>query len=186
MHLTDDQLNEYLDHETAPEGRAHIESHLSVCDECMVRLTALQTLFAEIESLPELELSKPLAVRFGSPSSLLVPQLPRWLTLTATLQGICALIVLGFAAPVISRYLLAFSQSYATPSFKDVWTKLQMDFVLWLQSLQTFQFPSLPTGLFTLPRGLSDSVLAVSVIVMFSAWAFSNWWLLRKRPNSLA
>ena len=50
-HLTDEQLNEYLDHES--QEHAQIESHLSACDECTVRLAALQTLFTELDSLPE-------------------------------------------------------------------------------------------------------------------------------------
>ncbi len=54
MHLTDEQLNEYLDNESTDE-RAQIESHLSSCDECAARLSTLQNLFAELESLPELE-----------------------------------------------------------------------------------------------------------------------------------
>ena len=53
MHLTDVQLNEYLDNETTE--RTQIESHLSVCDECTARLSALKTLFTEIESLPEIK-----------------------------------------------------------------------------------------------------------------------------------
>ena len=55
MHLTDDQLNEYLDNETAE--RAQIELHLDSCDECAARLSTLQDLFAELESLPELALT---------------------------------------------------------------------------------------------------------------------------------
>ena len=37
MHLTDDQLNEYLDEATAE--RVQIEAHLSSCDECAARLS---------------------------------------------------------------------------------------------------------------------------------------------------
>jgi len=59
MHLTDEQLNEYLDNEIV--DRADIESHLASCGECAARLTALQTLFAELDSLPELELTRDLA-----------------------------------------------------------------------------------------------------------------------------
>ena len=59
MHLTDDQLNEYLDNEAA--DRVQIEAHLSSCDECAVRLSTLQNLFAEMESLPELTLTRDLA-----------------------------------------------------------------------------------------------------------------------------
>ena len=82
-HLTDEQLNEYLDEAT--NERPQIESHLSSCDECAARLTTLQTLFTEIESLPELALTKSLAAPFMRTSNL-PAQLPRFLTLTVTLQ----------------------------------------------------------------------------------------------------
>ena len=55
MHLTDDQLNEYLDEVTTE--RTHIEAHLSSCDECAARLSTLQNLFTELDSLPELVLT---------------------------------------------------------------------------------------------------------------------------------
>ena len=119
MHLTDEQLNEYVDHESSE--RVQIEAHLSSCDECAARLTALQTLFAEIESLPELELTRPIAARFAPTPSLTVPQLPRWLTLTATLQAAVALVVLILAAPFITNLLPAVQ----TPSLTDVFLQLQ-------------------------------------------------------------
>ena len=59
MHLTDEQLNEYLDNEIV--DRAQVELHLFACDDCAARLTALRALFDEIESLPELALSRDIA-----------------------------------------------------------------------------------------------------------------------------
>ena len=93
MHLTDEQLNEYLDEATTSDGRVQIESHLSSCDECAVRLSSLQQLFTEIESLPELALTKSLAAPFVSTRSLPVG-LPRFLTLTVTLQAAITLIAI--------------------------------------------------------------------------------------------
>ena len=102
MHLTDEQLNEYLDNETA--NRAEIETHLDSCDECAARLSTLQTLFADLDSLPEVTLSRDLAARFR-PRPSLTPQLPRWLTLTATLQAAAALVALIVAIPFFSIML---------------------------------------------------------------------------------
>ncbi|HQX01796.1 MAG TPA: hypothetical protein PLQ94_06780, partial [Anaerolineales bacterium] len=84
MHLTDDQLNEYLDE--ASNERVQIEAHLSSCDECVARLSTLQNLFTELDSLPELELTRDLAARFF-PRPSLPAQLPKFLTLTAFLQA---------------------------------------------------------------------------------------------------
>ena len=68
MHLSEEQLNEYLDEAT--DERAQIEAHLSSCDECAARLSALQDLFLEIESLPEVELARALAAPFTPRPSL--------------------------------------------------------------------------------------------------------------------
>ena len=98
MHLTEEELNEYLDNEI--QDRTPIESHLSSCVECAARLATFKALFAEIESLPELELTRSIAARFA-PSPGLPAQLPRWLTLTAILQAALALVAIILAAPVV-------------------------------------------------------------------------------------
>jgi len=185
-HVTDMQLNEYLDNESTPAGRAEIELHLSSCDECAARLTALKSLFAEIESLPDLELTPNIAARFIPTRSLPAPQVAHWLTLTTTLQAALALIAIVFATPIISRSLTPVLQAYPIPSFNAVLIDLQMNFVMWIQSIQSFQFPTIPTGIFTLQKEFSTGILFASLIGLFIIWIIGNWWLLRKRPNSLA
>src|SRR5574341_455842 len=118
-HVTDEQLNEYLDNETTSAVRARIETHVSACAECAARLTALQTLFAEIESLPELDLSKPLAALFTRPSSPPVAQLPRWLTLTLTLPVVAAFIAIVFILPLVTQYLGPVIRVVSIPTFRD-------------------------------------------------------------------
>jgi hypothetical protein len=186
MHLTEDQLHEYLDNETSSAGRAQIAAHLALCDECTARLTALQALFAEIESLPELELSKPLAVPFRPPSSLPAPQLPRWLTLTLTLQAVAAFIAIVFILPLVTQYLGPVVQAFSIPTFRDALVEIQMYFVIWMQAIRSLQPPTIPIEIFTLPEGLSSTLLSVSLTGIFFFWLIANWWLLRKRPNSLA
>jgi hypothetical protein len=183
MHLTDDQLNEYLDNESSE--RLQIESHLAECAECAARLTALQALFDEIESLPEVELTRSIAASFTRPSNLPAP-LPRWLTLTATLQAALAFIAIFFTVPIVSRYLTPVLQTVSVPSFRDVLIEIQMYFVMWLQTMQTFQLPTIPTGFFTLPEELSPTMLSISLLGLFIVWLIGNWWLLRKHPNPLA
>ena len=183
-HVTDEQLNEYLDNESTE--RAQIEAHISSCDECAARLTALQTLFTEIESLPELELTRPVAVRFTLPSSLPVPQLPAWLTLTTSLQAVAALVAIIFATPIFTRYLAPVLQSVSVPSLNDMLVEIQIYFVVWMQSLQSIQLPTILTEEFVLPKEISPTILSISLLGIFFIWLIGNWWLLRKRPNSLA
>lgn len=185
-HVTDMQLNEYLDNESTPAGRAEIELHLSSCDECAARLTAIQSLFAEIESLPDLEWTPDMAARIVSTRRLSLPQVPRWFTLAATLQAALALVAMIVAAPNLSSYLTPVLQTYSLPSFQDVSIELQMNFVMWIGLIQSFQFPTFSTGLLTLPEELSTTTLSFSLIGIFIVWVIGNWWLLRKRPNSLA
>lgn len=172
IHLTDEQLNEYLDNETIE--RAQIEAHLSSCDGCAARLTTLQTLFNEIESLPELELTQSLAATFTPSPSLPVPQLPGWLTLTATLQTVAALIALIFAAPMVMTLLPAIQ----TPSLTDVFVQIQSDWGIWLDLLSTFQFPVMPE----IPAvNASSLVITLTLAGVSMLWLVGNGLLLRNQ-----
>jgi len=171
MHLTEEQLNEYLDNETTE--RAQIESHLSTCDECAARLTALKTLFAELDSLPELTLSRNIAARF-MPQGQLTPQLPRWLTLTATLQAAVALITLIVAAPFVMNLLPAIE----IPSFTDVFIQLQSQWITWFDVLSAFQLPTTPQ----LPAlEISSLMLSLTLAGVSMLWLVGNGLLLRKQ-----
>ena len=187
MHLTDEQLNEYLDDETTE--RAQIELHLAECADCAARLAALQALFAEIESLPDINLSRPLAphftFRFDQARFKHSTSLPRWLTLTATLQAVVAIIIIVFTAPILRQFFTPILRTYSLPSLSDVVVALEVNLVMWIQAIQALQFPAIPAGIFILPEGFSTGLLAGGMIGIFLVWVVGNWWLLRKRPNRL-
>ena len=169
MHLTDDQLNEYLDNETTE--RAQIEVLLAVCADCAARLTALAALFAELDSLPELELSKPIAARFV-PQPNLTPQLPRWLTLTATLQAAFALIVLLVAAPFVAEAL----PPIELPSLTETLLRLQAQWLAWLKLFSTLELPALPQ----IPTlEVSSLLLTFTLAGVSLLWLVGNGLLLR-------
>ncbi len=170
MHLTNDQLNEYLDHESAE--RAQIELHLDSCDECAARLSTLQNLFAELESLPELALAKSLAAPFA-PRPSLPAQLPAWLPLTVTLQAAVALVALIIAAPLVNQFLPALE----TPSLSDAFIQLQTQWTAWLDMLSQFQLPTFPTLSFELSSLYLMSALAVVSVF----WLVGNGLLLRNQ-----
>ena len=169
MHLTEEELNEYLDNELLDRNR--VELHLSACDECAARLAALQALFAEIESLPEMELAQSIATRFA-PS--LPAQLPRWLTLTAILQAALALIAIIIAAPMVMNLLPAIQ----TPSLTDVFVQVQSQWMAWLDTLSIFQLPSIPEiSVFEFSSLILTLILAgVSIL-----WLVGNGLLLRNQ-----
>jgi len=173
MHLTDDQLNEYLDNETTE--RAAIESHLSSCDECAARLTVLQALFTEIESLSELELTHSLAARF-SPTPSLPPQLPRWLTLTATLQVAFAIVALILVAPFVANLL----PSVPMPSAADIALQFQSQWIAMLDIFSNLQLPALPQ----MPViEISSLVLTMTLIGVSALWLVGNGLLLRRQTH---
>jgi hypothetical protein len=170
MHLTDEQLNEYLDNETTE--RAQIESHLASCADCAARFTALRSLFAELDSLPELELSINLAARFTAHGQL-TPQLPPWLTLTASLQAAFALIALILAAPFVMNLL----PEMQTPSFTEILFQLQSQWLTLLDTFTNYQFPafSLP------PLQIPTLTLSLTLAAASLLWLVGNGLLLRKQ-----
>jgi hypothetical protein len=170
MHLTDEQLNEYLDEAT--NERTQIESHLNSCDECAARLSTLQNLFAEIESLPEVELTRNFATPFTTPRSL-PAQLPRFLTLTVILQAAIALIALIAAAPFVIQLL----PPIKTPSLSNIFIQLQIQWTTLLDTLLKFQMPTIPA--FSIE--LSSLYLMSALVVVSMLWLVGNGLLLRNK-----
>jgi len=174
MHLTDEQLNEYLDNES--NERLIIEMHLDSCGECAARLSALQALFTDVESLPEIALTKNLAARFV-PNRSLIPQLPRWLTLTASLQAAAALVALIVAVPFISSML----PQIEPPSFTTYLFELQALWASWLDMLSNFQFPTSQFASLPAYPTFETTTLFIALAVVSLFWIFGNGLLLRNQ-----
>ena len=173
MHLTNEQLNEYLDN--ASTERAFIETHLDSCGECLARLSNLQALFAHLDSLPEATLSRDIAARFR-PRPSLASQLPRWLTLTASLQAASALVALIVAIPFFSIML----PKVELPSFTTWFFEIQSLWTSWLDQLSTFNLPTFqPSNIPTLE--MSSLFIALAVVSFF--WIFGNGLLLRNNRS---
>ena len=171
MHLTDEVLNEYLDNEIAE--RAQIKSHLASCADCAARLTALQTLFAELDSLPEVELTHSLASRITLHAASPL-ELPRWLTLTATLQAAFALIALILAAPFVTNLLPAVE----TPSFTEILIQLQSQWLTLFTTITNYQLPNLPQ---LPPLQIPTLTLSLALAGASLLWLVGNGLLLRKQ-----
>jgi anti-sigma factor RsiW len=170
MHLTEEQLNEYLD--GATQEQVQIESHLSACAECAGRLTTFQKLFAEIESLPELALTRSLAAPFTSIRSL-PAQLPSWLPLTMALQAVVAVIAFIAAAPFVIQLIPAVQM----PSLSTAMIQLQTQWTTWLDVLSQFHAPSMPAFSFE----LSSLYLLSALVVVSMLWLVGNGLLLRNQ-----
>jgi hypothetical protein len=60
-HLSDLQLNEYLDDRISAEDRYALDEHLEMCESCRIRLKEFQFVFDRLAVLPEARLSHDLA-----------------------------------------------------------------------------------------------------------------------------
>lgn len=175
MHLSDELLNEYLDHETSQ--RDEIEAHLASCTDCAARFLALQTLFAELDSLPEVELTNSIALRLMLPSSL-PAKLPRSLTLTVTLQAALAIVTMIIAAPFIVQFISPYLLNFPAPSWGDVILQIQTQWTLWLDMLSQFQLPTIPE----IPvLDVSSLFMMFTVIGVSLVWLIGNGLLLRNQ-----
>jgi hypothetical protein len=175
MHLTDEQLNEYLDHEAS--DRAQIELHLSACAACSARLAVMRDLFAEIESLPDLELSPAVAASFA-PGPKPSGKLPRSLRLAMTLQVVLAVAATFVAAPFVMQFLSPYLASIPAPSFAGLILQLQNQWTAWLDMLSTFQFPVMPE----IPVvELSSLFMLFTVVGISLLWLIGNGLLLRNQ-----
>jgi anti-sigma factor RsiW len=169
-HISDVQLNEYLDHETA--HRAEIEAHLNACGECAERLSTFQALFTELNSLPEATLTRDLAVCFMPDRK--HPSFPPWLTLTAALQAAAAAAVLIFAMPVLPVLI----PRVELPSITILFSQFQVHWQVFMNAFFSFHLPAL-TPLPIPVIGLST--LLITLAGMFVLWILGNGMLLRHR-----
>lgn len=171
MHLTDSQLNEYLDQESGDEAR--LETHLNSCPSCQKRLSNLQTLFAELDSLPEAALTRNIAAHFLPEPALIAPP-PRWLTLTAFAQAVAALATLIIAIPFFSAMLPLIE-------IPNLWAHLiqvQTLWANWLNALATLRLPAFE------PLPMPTTELSTLLIMLTSVsviWILGNGLLLRNR-----
>jgi anti-sigma factor RsiW len=174
-HLSNEQLNEYLDHES--QDRTQIESHLAVCDECGARLAALQALFSELDSLPDAALAVDLAPaviqRVGGSAVL-----PKWLTLTVFLQAALALVILLIATPFVIEFASVSLPLLQVPSIPEVLLPLQSQWMSWLDTLATFQMPVLPA--IPTPQ-FSSMVIGLTLAAASIFWLVGNGLLLRNQ-----
>ena len=195
-HLTDFQLNEYLDDAIDETMKHKFDSHLQTCEDCSARLDELKILFTNLESLPEVKLRRDL-----SPSILArLPQQPRiWTPFFAAQLG-AALGILFWLSTQAAKFITSIITSLHFPQF----TMPTLQFSMPAFQFHAFQFPNLPFNILHLPfsifnlptfqlsnlpafplstLNLSNFNLAFIVISAFLLWLVGNLSLLRNRPG---
>lgn len=191
-HLTDFQLNEYLDHALDETARNKFDSHLRTCEDCSARFDELKFLFTSLESLPEVKLRHDLSPYIITR----LPQKPRiWTPFLAAQTG--AAIGLFFWLSVQAAKLLA--PIISDPHFPQfVMPDLQFE-------IPNFQFPDLDSlfsilhSLLIIPKlrpptfnipafqpslvNLSTFNLIFIITSVFLLWLIGNISLLRNRSG---
>jgi hypothetical protein len=114
-HISDSQLNEYLDH-ALPAGMVRItDSHLESCDSCRARLEEMQLLFNLLGDLPEIRIPHDLAPNILS-------RLPQrnthlWTPVFAAQAGAALGILLWFSTMVVRLNKIPMISNFIIPKF---------------------------------------------------------------------
>jgi len=91
-HLTELQLNDYLDGFLTSQQELEFEEHFQQCPDCTRQLKNLRSVFADLLVLEELDPSNDLSIRVLAqlPAEIRIPQKWWW---TFGLQGICGVVL---------------------------------------------------------------------------------------------
>ncbi len=166
-HLTESQLNEYLDGELDARSLAAVEAHLVACDECRRASAGLQGLASTLEALQDEPLRRDL-----TPSVLAkIPQQHSrlaWKLALAAQAGIA----IGMVIILLSNILAWFQpQEWLAVLFSQL-TRLELPI-----SYSPFTIPKFPA--FNFQASSTNIIfLAVSALVL---WGVGNAILLKNR-----
>jgi len=180
-HLTDFQLNEYLDNTLDTSTRREVDAHLQTCEDCSAHLVELKDVFTILKTLPEVKLRRDL-------SSAILARLPQkqtrlWTSSLAAQLGAAlgvfiwfSMQVANFIIPIISAF--RFPQ-FTMPSFQFTVPDFQFSNLYSLFSIPKFQLPPFDFPTFQ----LSTFNLAFIAISIFLLWLVGNLSLLHDRSG---
>jgi len=166
-HLTDDQLNEALDNSLFDNS---ILGHLDACVECRMKLEDLRSIFAVIDSLPEVkpprDLTASILARLPQRIS---PRTWTWLSLA---QALGAFAILAWLA---SSFILPPEiAAYQPPTFDSMLASV-------LLALSSFPFEIDPSSFIFPPSSfdLQSTTILMFIISAAILWLVGNGLLLR-------
>ena len=178
-HLTDSQLNEYLDDTLDETTKIKFDSHLQTCEDCSARLCELKFLFTSLESLPEVKMRRDL-----SPAILarLPQKQPRlWTPFFAAQLG-AALGLFFWLSVQVTNFITPIISTSRFPPF--TMPNFQYAISISLFSIPKFQLPTfnLPTFQPSILNLSTFSLILISACV-FLLWLVGNLSLLRNRSG---
>lgn len=142
-HLTEEQLNLYLDDDLTTAARAAVEAHLADCDACRAELASLQTLFAALDALqpetPNADLT-PFVLREIASEQRRGVQRRRISWLIPVLQGVGIVLLLVFGWSALAMRYDALAQRIPVETVRATWSDaLAREEVLWTISIARWQ-----------------------------------------------
>jgi hypothetical protein len=182
-HFDDDMLNEYLDGYLTESQIADIDRHIATCSECASCLGNFQTLFSELEALPDIELER------SFDTTVLTALQPKWnlsrhLKWGALVQFITATVILLITLPKVANIWQPFidqARDTLVTSFVYAWNTLVTQITAGLGSLQMDWPQCLPPSLGNVAH--SESALLIgcaTFIAIVFLFLIGNGLLLRK------
>ena len=188
-HLTETQLNEYLDQMLDVPTQQKVEAHLSDCEGCRAQIAQLEILFSTLDELPEVPLTRDLKVGVlaGLPKTVEIPTL--WQQPAFLAQSLLTVILLTLTMPILNRQFESLSSFFTFPvieltSFAEIIAKLSPLFRWEFQF--SFAFPEISFTMPTLPSipiSLDTNIVLLLIISAGMMWGIGNFSLLRSKPE---
>jgi predicted anti-sigma-YlaC factor YlaD len=206
-HLTEEQLNLYLDDELLTVERAAVEAHLAGCDPCRAKLASLQTLFTALDALQPEALAAdltPVVLRGVAAERRRTVRRRRISWLVPALQGAAVVLLLVFGWSALATRYAELAQRIPAKALYAAWTNaLARGGTLWAATIAQWQmwwaeavadvlglpaslgqatshWPQLPGMGFTPPQAIAISLAAILM------WLVGNSLLLRTAAARLS
>jgi anti-sigma factor RsiW len=200
-HLTEEQLNLYLDNELSPGERATVEAHLAGCETCRIELVSMQTLFTALDTLQLETLAAdlaPLVLDDIATERQRAIRRRRMGWLVPGLQGVVVILLILFGRSALVMRYGKLAQHIPAEALYATWTNtLAQSNIFWTATITRWQtwWSETITGLLDLPAALGQTTsqwpqfsgLGLTtpqiIIISFAAvlmWLAGNSILLRK------
>ena len=211
-HLTEEQLNLYLDNELSPSERTAVEVHLAGCEACRIELVSMQTLFTALDTLQLETLAAdlaPLVLDDVAAERQRAIRRRRVGWLVPGLQGVAVILLLLFGRSTLVTRYGELAQHIPAETLYATWANtLAQSSIFWTATITHWQtwWRETITGLLDLPTalgqatsqwpqftglGLTTPQITTISLVAILMWLVGNSILLRKvagtnsspRPN---
>jgi anti-sigma factor RsiW len=142
-HLTEEQLNFYLDDELSAVERAAVEAHLAGCDACRAELASLQTLFTALDALQPEALAADLTsavLREVTAERRRAVWRWRFSWLVPALQGTAIVLLLIFGWSALATRYDQMAQRIPAQALRAIWSNaLAQGGALWATNVTRWQ-----------------------------------------------